>query len=92
MEYSLGGFGASAGHHTGHHTATVFVVTPLPCAEFPTQWQAVCYASAGAYRQYLPGYESFEQSYRWCANQPAEYVSACRYGVSQRAELSKIYQ
>lgn len=60
----------------------------LPCADLTEQWQGVCYTSAGSYRQYEPGHESFAETYHWCEQVPEQYRFGCEMGVAERLLLS----
>lgn len=64
-----------------------FVNIDLPCDEIADEWKPTCFASAGSYRQYLPGKETAEETERWCQEHAGQYVADCLEGLRQRLEL-----
>lgn len=58
------------------------------CSLVSVQWKPVCYASAGSYRQYLPGQETVQATERWCEDHAGDYVADCLYGLQQRMNLA----
>lgn len=88
-EYELAacGSGVLMEYAIGHDSNLAY--QELPCTELPGQWQSICYASAGSYRQYIPGYESFMDSLQWCQQQAQPYAVACQGGVQQRINLTQ---
>lgn len=58
------------------------------CNNLNKKYQSVCYSSY-AYKQYLPGENSFESSYEFCQNIPPEYVPRCTLAIRERELLAE---
>ena len=78
MEYSKGEVDASAHSHKKVYTRA------LPCDSVEEAYKSICYASAGAYRQYEVDSEPFEDSYQFCQSVPEQYRNSCMMNLSDR--------
>jgi len=81
MEYSKGEVGA------GMHSHKKIYTQELPCGSLKERYKSICYASAGAYRQYEVDSESFEDSYQFCKSVPEQYRNSCLMNLSERVEF-----
>lgn len=80
MEYALS-------THGGHRHMLAY--RELPCADLADRYRSTCYASAGSYRQYRQGFETFEESRTYCRSAPREFQDVCLVNVEERARLSR---
>lgn len=71
-----------------NHIAATTEIMELPCDQLSPEWQTLCYAAAGSYRQYRPDGEPFVTSYEWCQQLPDDYQASCWQGVSERLVLA----
>lgn len=79
MEYSTGVSGT--GEHA--HKQSIGSII-LPCEEVDSEFQATCYSSLAAYRQYLPSTEAFEETLITCQTVPAKHQDACLLGLAEK--------
>lgn len=78
MEYSKGTAGS------GEHSHETVGRVALPCDKVDEPYKDVCYASAGSYRQYTPGQESFTASFQFCLEVPSASRESCLSGLADR--------
>ncbi|MBI4273048.1 hypothetical protein HY621_04320 [Candidatus Uhrbacteria bacterium] len=78
MEYSKGERGM------GEHSHKKVYTRGLPCDFVHEAYKSICYASAGAYRQYEVDSEPFKDSYQFCQNAPEKYRNSCMMNLSER--------
>lgn len=89
MEYSTGEMGL------GRHSHEPVYTLPLPCKKLTADsdyWGAICYASAGSYRQYYPNQESWSDSFAYCDSiKSISFSKVCHDAVYERLLLSVAY-
>jgi len=85
MEYSRGGLGKSEHSHEPVYTV------PLDCSDFSDyDYQRVCFASVGSYRQYAANFEDFTTTAEIC-NAAGEFAQVCQQASWERLFLARGY-
>lgn len=82
MEYS------KTGTSTGHHSHAMTADKDVPCQGLDAKYQQICYTSQGSYRQYYPGKENIEVTYKYCASVPSGYTISCKAAATDRLKLA----
>ncbi len=58
------------------------------CSSISTDYQPICYSSAGSYRQYEANSESWQDSFTFCLQVPTLFQNDCMAGLDERLLIS----